>query len=288
MRRERAGGWSVGRVLWHLIESESIYVKLLAHQTSRVAPEVVVVAPEAPEDVPPMLAETRQAILALIDGVDEETLYRMTKVGHEEYSPLSLLENIASHEYEHAGQIRELVDAERAAEPRVVGASDVLVRAAKLDDLPRLTEIYNHYVIETPTTFDTEPFTVDQRTEWFSHYGETGRHRLMVAERGGVVLGYASTSKLHPRAAYDTTVEMTALCAPEAVGQGVGQRLYEALFDVIRGEDIHVAMALITLPNRGSVALHERFGFRSAMVVREVGRKFGKYWDVAWYEKRMR
>ncbi len=170
----------------------------------------------------------------------------------------------------------------------VLAAADVDTRAATLDDLPRLTEIYNHYVIETPITFDTEPFTVDQRREWFSHYAPSGRHRLLVAERDSVVLGYASTSKFHPRAAYDTTVEMTALCAPEAVGQGIGQRLYEAIFDAIRGEGIHVAMALITLPNRGSVALHERFGFRCAMVVREVGRKFGTYWDVAWYEKRMR
>ena len=171
---------------------------------------------------------------------------------------------------------------------RVEAARDVTVRPATLDDLPRLTEIYNHYVVETPTTFDTEPYTVEQRREWFSHYATTGRHRLLVAERDRVVLAFTSTSKFHPRAAYDTTVEMTVVCAPEAVGQGIGQRLYEAIFDAIRDEDIHVAMALITLPNRGSVALHERFGFRCAMVVREVGRKFGKYWDVAWYEKRMR
>jgi phosphinothricin acetyltransferase len=170
----------------------------------------------------------------------------------------------------------------------VTAAADVTVRPAVIEDLPRLTDIYNHYVVGTPITFDTEPFTVDQRREWFSHYAPVGRHRLLVAQRDGVVLGYASTSRFHPRAAYDTTVELTALCAPEAVGQGIGQRLYEELFASITGEDIHVAMALITLPNRGPVALHERFGFRCAMVVREVGRKFGRYWDVAWYEKRMR
>jgi phosphinothricin acetyltransferase len=176
-----------------------------------------------------------------------------------------------------------------AAQPKVVvAAHGVDVRPASIDDVPRLTEIYNHYVVETPTTFDTEPFTAEQRHDWFSHYAAAGRHRLLVAERDGVVLGYASTSRFHPRAAYDTTVELTALCAPEGVGQGIGQRLYESLFEAIRGEDIHVAMALITLPNRGSVALHERFGFHCAMVVREVGRKFAKYWDVAWYEKRMR
>lgn len=110
---------------------------------------------------------------------------------------------------------------------------------------------------------------------------------MLVAERDGIVVGFSGTSRFHPRAAYDTTVETTVVCAPEAVGFGIGQRMYEALFEAIGGEDIHVAMALITLPNRGSTELHERFGFRCAMVVREVGRKFDQWWDVAWYEKRM-
>jgi phosphinothricin acetyltransferase len=173
------------------------------------------------------------------------------------------------------------------ARPTPTAASGVTIRAAAIDELPRLTEIYNHYVVNTVITFDTEPLAVDQRREWFAHYAAAGRYRLLVAERDGIVLGYASTSKFHPRRAYDTTIEMTALCAPEAVGHGIGQRLYEELFAAIANEDVHVAMALITLPNAGSVALHERFGFRRAMVVREVGRKFDTWHDVAWYEKRM-
>ena len=287
MNRVRPGGWTVARVLWHVIESEWIYAKLLAHQAQRTAPELHLAAPAVPEDVAPMLTETRSAVLRMVDGIDDQTLVRLSVIGREEYSPLSVLENVAAHDHEHVGQIQELVAAAEGMRP-VVASHDVDVRPATIDDLPRLTEIYNHYVVETATTFDTEPFTVEQRREWFSHYATTGRHRLVVAERDGVILGYVSTSKFHPRAAYDTTIEMTVVCAHGAVGQGVGQRLYEHLFDAISGEDVHVAMALITLPNRGSVALHERFGFRCAMVVREAGRKFGKYWDVAWYEKRMR
>ena len=99
------------------------------------------------------------------------------------------------------------------------------VRPARAWDLPRLTEIYNHYVVHTPTTFDTVPYTVEQRAEWFSHYAENGRHRLLVAERDGLVIGYTSTSRFHPRAAYDTTVETTILCAPDYAGRGVGSLL---------------------------------------------------------------
>jgi phosphinothricin acetyltransferase len=162
------------------------------------------------------------------------------------------------------------------------------IRPATLSDLPRMTEIYNHYVVNTPTTFDLEPYTTEQRAEWFSHYATAGRHRLLLAEREGKVLGYTSSSKFHPRAAYDTTVELTVLCAPEAVGLGIGQRLYQGLFEAIAGEDIHSAVALITLPNKGSCAIHERFGFRQMGVLREAGGKFGQYWDVAYYQKLMR
>jgi phosphinothricin acetyltransferase len=165
--------------------------------------------------------------------------------------------------------------------------TSVTVRTALQADLPRLTEIYNHYILNTPTTFDLEPFTADQRQAWFERYAATGRHRLLVAERDGVIAGYASSSPFHARQAYDTTIELTVLCAPEAVGFGVGQAMYEALFASLQGEDIHAAVALITLPNDASCAIHERFGFSRAAVLSEVGRKFGQYWDVAWYYRRM-
>jgi phosphinothricin acetyltransferase len=159
------------------------------------------------------------------------------------------------------------------------------VRPAHIDDLPRLTEIYNQYVTATAATFDMDPFTVDQRSVWFRRYATTGRHRLLVAERGGTVIAYASTSPFHERRAYETTVEMTVLSAPECIGQRLGQRLYESLLPAIEGEDIRLAIAAITLPNDASCALHERFGFTRAAVLPEVGRKFGRYWDVVWYAR---
>lgn len=161
----------------------------------------------------------------------------------------------------------------------------VTIRAATDADLPRLTEIYNHYVTETPTTFDVEPFTVDQRREWFSHYGTSGRCRVLVADFEGEVVGYTTSSKFHPRAAYDTTVESTILSAPERIGSGLGSPLYEALFRELSKEDVHSVMALVVVPNAGSERLHERMGFRHVGTMREVGRKFGRYWDVAYYQK---
>jgi phosphinothricin acetyltransferase len=159
-------------------------------------------------------------------------------------------------------------------------------RPARLDDLPRLTEIYNHYVLHSPATFDLEPKTLDQRCEWFTQFAATGRHRLLVAEEEGVVLGYAGTMRWRPKPAYDTTVETTIYCAPEAVGKGIGAVLYAALFDAIAGENVHRIVAGYVPPNEASAKLHERFGFRPVGVFSEVGYKFGSYWDVCWLERR--
>ena len=162
---------------------------------------------------------------------------------------------------------------------------EVQIRAATAADLPRLTEIYNHYVIHTPVTFDVEPYSVEKRAEWLSQFGSVGRYRLVVAEADSGVVGYAGTTRFRPKPAYETTVETTVYCAPGSGGKGIGSRLYSALFDAIAGEDIHRVVAGYVLPNPQSAALHARFGFKPVGVFRENGRKFGRYWDVQWLER---
>jgi phosphinothricin acetyltransferase len=163
--------------------------------------------------------------------------------------------------------------------------SDVQIRPAARADLPRLTEIYNYYVINTPVTFDVEPYTVEGREPWFAQFGAVGRYRLLVAEGAGEVIGYAGTTRFRPKAAYETTVETTIYCAPDAAGKGIGSRLYAALFETLRGEDIHRFVAGYALPNPATAAIHARFGFQVVGVFSENGRKFGKYWDVCWVER---
>jgi phosphinothricin acetyltransferase len=160
------------------------------------------------------------------------------------------------------------------------------IRPAAIEDLPALTAIYNHYVVHTAITFDLQPFAPEQRRPWFDDHAAAGRHRLLVAAGAdGSCLGYATTSRWRPKAAYDTTVESSVYCHPEAAGRGVGSALYAALFEAIAHEDVHRIVAGISLPNAASVRLHERFGFAPVGVFHAVGRKFDRYWDVAWYER---
>jgi len=160
------------------------------------------------------------------------------------------------------------------------------IRPAIAGDLSALTDIYNHYVVNTAITFDLRPFAPEERRAWFEEHATTGRHRLVVAvDDDGALLGYATTSRWRPKAAYDTTVEASVYCHPGAVGRGCGTGLYGALFESISGEDVHRIVAGVSLPNPASIKLHERCGFRPVGVFPSVGRKFDKYWDVAWFER---
>jgi phosphinothricin acetyltransferase len=161
----------------------------------------------------------------------------------------------------------------------------VHVRPAKEDDLTAINDIYNHYVEESHVTFDLEPTTMESRREWFGDYGDKGPHRLFVAVDDDQVIGFASSSAFKSRPGYSTSVETSVYVAAEHVGKGTGRRLYEKVFDALHGHDVHRAYAGIALPNPASIALHERFGFKRVALFTEPGRKFGRYWDVAWFEK---
>src|SRR2546427_6521683 len=91
---------------------------------------------------------------------------------------------------------------------------DVEIRPARRDDLAGLTDIYNHYVRTSHVTFDIAPLTIEQRRDWFSHYHETGPHRLLVATGEGALLGYASSSPFRLKPAYRTSVETSVYCHP--------------------------------------------------------------------------
>jgi len=109
--RARRGGWTVARVLRHVIQGETLYVRGMAYLTGSQAE-----APAMPSSPPESTAEARRQLdacragfLAALEGVNEDTLYAIRPVGHEEYSALSLLENVAHHDREHAAQIREIL-----------------------------------------------------------------------------------------------------------------------------------------------------------------------------------
>lgn len=163
-----------------------------------------------------------------------------------------------------------------------------VIRHARLEDIPQITEIYNYYVEHTKITFDLEPRSIDDRTEWFHQFADAGPYRLLVADVNGVIGGYASSLRVRPKPAYMRSVETSIYVHPQQKGQGLGKALYAKLFEFLGNEEVHRAYGVIAVPNEDSVALHKAFGFKHVGTLTEAGYKFGDYVDVEWYEKVMR
>lgn len=163
--------------------------------------------------------------------------------------------------------------------------SDLVVRGATRSDLQAINDLYNHYIAHSVITFDLEPWTLQRRTEWFTHYGTTGPHRLLVGVRDEELVGYASSGTFRPKAAYGRSVETSIYLHPDRLGRGDGGRLYATLLDTLATETVHRAYAGVALPNDASLRLHRRLGFTSIGTFREVGYKFGRYVDVEWFER---
>ena len=161
----------------------------------------------------------------------------------------------------------------------------VVIRRVAQGDLPALLAIYNHYIATTAITFDLEPKTLEQRQEWLDQFAPSGRHQCFVAEADGEAIGWACSAKLREKAAYDTSVETSIYVKPDTFRRGIGRQLYATLFAALAEEDVHRAYGCITVPNEPSVAIHLAMGFKLVGGFQEVGRKFGRFWDVAWYEK---
>ena len=109
-------------------------------------------------------------------------------------------------------------------------------------------------------------------------------HEWLVAERDGVVVGYAYGDVHRRRTAYQWTAEVSAYVDRAAQRTGVGRVLYTELFDRLRRRGFRLLVAGITLPNEASVRIHEALGFEPVGVYKNIGWKAGQWWDVGWWQ----
>jgi L-amino acid N-acyltransferase YncA len=163
-------------------------------------------------------------------------------------------------------------------------AADVAIRPGVEDDLPAIAAIYHHEVVTSIATFDLDPPTPAYWQQRLAG-SQQGDHLLVAAGPGDHVVGYAYSWSYRPRPAYNLTRETSIYLDPSARGRGIGRQLYPALLDTMAGSGVHTAVALVALPNPGSVALHEACGFEDVGTMREVGYKFDRWVDVTWYQK---
>ncbi|MCX7273076.1 MAG: GNAT family N-acetyltransferase [Burkholderiales bacterium] len=156
----------------------------------------------------------------------------------------------------------------------------VQVRNSRDDDLPGIQAIYAHHVLHGTGTFEIDPPSLEDMTRRRADV-LGNRFPWLVAERDGVLLGYAYANHFRTRPAYRFTVEDSIYIAPQAVGQGVGRLLMTALLGACEARGCRQVLAVIgDSGNTASIALHAAAGFRMTGTLVAVGWKFGRWLDV--------
>lgn len=157
-----------------------------------------------------------------------------------------------------------------------------MIRPVEPRDIPALTDIYNHYIIHTTVSFETEPVTVAEMTRRVEQISAT--YPYLVHETDGTVDGYCYAHPWKERAAYRGTLETTVYLADGSQHRGIGRALMERLIADCRAAKARALIACITGENDASVALHRRLGFRQVARFEKVGFKFDRLLDVLDFE----
>ncbi len=157
------------------------------------------------------------------------------------------------------------------------------IRQAKLKDLDAITDIYNEAILKTSASFDTQPKTSEEQRIWFADHGS--KYPIIVAEEGGIVVGWASLSKWSDRCAYSDTAEISLYVSEKHQGKGVGRRLLSTIMLQGQKAGLHTIISRIADGSEASIHLHRSVGFEHVGILREVGRKFGKLLDVHLMQK---
>ncbi len=157
----------------------------------------------------------------------------------------------------------------------------IVVRPATIADAGAIVEIYNREVAETTATFDLVPRTLQEQEAWLA--ARSGAFAAIVAVDAATrrVVGFASLSPYKERAAYRTTVENSVYVHRDFGGRGIGTTLLGRLVEIARASGFHTIVARIEATGKASRALHATCGFELVGIERQVGRKFGRWLDVA-------
>ena len=155
----------------------------------------------------------------------------------------------------------------------------LLVRAAREDDLPALTEIYAYHVLHGLASFELDPPDAAEMARRHARVVSLGLPYL-VAETDGRVSGYAYAAPYRARPAYRFTVEDSVYIRSDCVGNGIGSALLPALIAACEQAGCRQMIAVIGDSENGfSIRLHEKFGFTRAGLLSAVGYKFGRWVD---------
>ena len=159
----------------------------------------------------------------------------------------------------------------------------IMIRNVRIDDSEAIAAIYNHYVVNSTVTFEVEAITGTEIAKRIQANLDADLPWL-IAEAEGNVIGYCYATPWKARKAYQHSVEISVYLDADSHTKGIGTQLYATLFTQLKTQNVHAVMAGIALPNEASIALHEKHNMQKVAHFKQVGKKFGLWIDVAYWQ----
>jgi phosphinothricin acetyltransferase len=161
------------------------------------------------------------------------------------------------------------------------------IRDARTEDLSGILSIYNEVIAHSTAIYAFDPVDLADRRAWFDARSASGYPVLVAVDGDGAVAGFSSFGDWRAPAGYAWTVEHSVHVRSDCRGQGLGGALVERLFPLARALGKHVMIGGVDAENAASLALHRRLGFEPVAHFRQVGRKFDRWLDLIFLQRRL-
>jgi len=148
-----------------------------------------------------------------------------------------------------------------------------------------ILSIFNDAIVNSTALYDYRPRAAESMALWFAIKRSNNFPVLGFEDDDGNLMGFASFGTFRAWPAYKYTVEHSIYIHNDYRGLGLGRKLLEELIKVSRERDVHTLVGVIDTANVASIALHTKLGFEHAGTIKQAGFKFGRWLDVAFYQR---
>ena len=162
-----------------------------------------------------------------------------------------------------------------------------MIRIARKEDLPEILTIYNDAILHTTAVYSYKAQTLANREQWFEEK-QANNFPILVYELEGRVVGFATYGPFRAWPAYKYSVEHSIYVDSNYRKNGIGRQLLTALIEDATAREYKTIIAGIDAENVGSIAIHEKFGFKHAGTMHQVGYKFNRWLDLAFYQLQLK
>ncbi|MGH8261093.1 MAG: GNAT family N-acetyltransferase [Steroidobacteraceae bacterium] len=159
-----------------------------------------------------------------------------------------------------------------------------LIHCSSERHAPAILDILNEAIVNSTALYEYRPLVSDSMGPWFRAKEEGGFPVLGMESEAGELMGFATYGTFRTRPAYKYSVEHSVYVQAQHRGKGVGGALMRELIRTATEQDLHAMVGGIDAENAGSIAFHRRLGFEHAGTLRQVGYKFGRWLDLAFYQ----